>query len=231
MSEEFSYIYIKENKWLINKKICILGNTKTLYHKNPKYEIYEPKFGLFIFVLKVYLKDLDKILELLKKHLYEFQYNGDGCISNFYNNKIVKMIIPFLYTQNFFNQQLNEFIEKSSKNTQIQEINKLSSNNKRIESCKKIGAIVKRRGHDRETEFKSYYNSDNKSIEYGACSDDIMNINHPITKKIFNELKVESFNISIKSGKNIQFTLGNIPELKDINIEKLNNKEYVKKYF
>ena len=233
MTELLSFIYTRENEWYIQKQICLLGTTENLYDTNNKHMEMEPICGNFNLVIKVNTKELNNIENLLKQFLYEFIYRDN---SKFYNNKIVDMIIPFLNTQNIYNEHL-----------ELQQINKILSNGKRVESCKKIGSIVKNRGHTIELEFMSRYNIDVNSIEYGACADASINNKHPITFKLLinlpdlsnngvkphclTNLKVESYNVSIKSGKNIQFNLGNIPELYDICIDTLNNKDYVKNIF
>jgi hypothetical protein len=94
----------------------------------------------------------------------------------------------------------------------------LKGNEKRINTCKKIGKDIKIKGHKREKDFlKQYnYNELNNPIEYGAKSDTSIDLSNPICNKLRNLLNVSGFNVSNKSGNNIQFTLGKIPELLDI---------------
>jgi hypothetical protein len=100
--------------------------------------------------------------------------------------------------------------------------NFIKGNNKRIESCKKIGKSKKVLGHIIENEFKKQFNiSEIDNIEYGSKSDASIDINNSICIKLTQNINVTNFNVSIKSGNNIQFTLGNIPELKDIEIKNL----------
>ena len=92
---------------------------------------------------------------------------------------------------------------------------KAEGNKKRIQSCKDIGKNKKLTGHKREQIFNKQYNKEDIKIEYGATADAVVENNEIFIKKIndiFNCDK-ECFNISIKSGKNLQFVLGNIPEL------------------
>ena len=100
---------------------------------------------------------------------------------------------------------------------------KLNGNDKRKISCKKVGGEKKRIGHEIEKEFTRQYNSNDldKSIEYGAKADTSIDINHPICEILKQTLNINGFNVSNKSGNNIQFTLGQIIELKDIEIELL----------
>lgn len=106
----------------------------------------------------------------------------------------------------------------------------LKGNEKRIASCKKVGGDKKRVGHAREIDFKIQYNpsSVNQKIEYGATSDTQIDPTHPIVEKLKTELGISgtSLNVSNKSGKNIQFTLGKIPELEgDTNIDWICDKQ------
>lgn len=100
---------------------------------------------------------------------------------------------------------------------------KLNGNDKRKISCKKVGGEKKRIGHEIEKEFTRQYNINdiNKPIVYGAKADTSIDINHPICEILKQTLNINGFNVSNKSGNNIQFTLGQIIELKDIEIELL----------
>lgn len=106
-----------------------------------------------------------------------------------------------------------------------------TGNEKRKESCKKVGAEKKNKGHKREKDFQRKYNpqESNNPTEYGPTSDTSICSTHPICNKLFRSIKPSNLNVSNKSGNNIQLILGNIPELKDIDSEKLNkDKEYVR---
>lgn len=120
--------------------------------------------------------------------------------------------------------QIEFIIEDDETEIVTNEENKiLKGNDKRIESCKKVGGEKKKIGHDRERQFTKQYNINelNNPIEYGAKSDTLIDKNHPICKILKEKLNIESYNVSNKSGNNIQFTLGQIPELKDIQLEEL----------
>ena len=90
-----------------------------------------------------------------------------------------------------------------------------SGNIKRIKKCKDVGREKKLSGHKFETDFTHKYNPShsNDPTEYGATSDTFMTEDHPLTHILHSELNVSHFNCSNKSGNNIQFTLGRIPEL------------------
>ena len=85
----------------------------------------------------------------------------------------------------------------------------LKGNDKRISSCKKVGGEKKKIGHDREKQFTKQFNINelNNPIEYGPKSDTSIDKNHPICKILKEKLNIEGYNVSNKSGNNIQFTL------------------------
>lgn len=114
---------------------------------------------------------------------------------------------------NVLNQQLN--IENQVKKT---------GNEKRKESCKKVGAIKKHDGHKVEKDFQKKYNQQehDNPIEYGPTSDTSICPSHPICCQLNTTICPKNLNVTNKSGNSIQLTLGNIPELKDINFDKLN---------
>jgi hypothetical protein len=97
----------------------------------------------------------------------------------------------------------------------------LRGNEKRKQSCKNVGGEKKKVGHDRERDFLKQYNVDDldKPTEYGPKSDTTIHPEHPICDVLANTLGVSRFNVSNKSGANLQFTLGRIPELETITEE------------
>ena len=104
----------------------------------------------------------------------------------------------------------------------------LKGNDKRKESCKKVGGDKKRVGHDIEVEFLKQFNNPEfmrhqkakeegkNTIEYGATSDTTIDDSHPVCDVLKNKLNIPGMNVTNKSGNNIQFVLGNIPEFKQI---------------
>ena len=127
----------------------------------------------------------------------------------------------------------------------------LKGNDKRKESCKKVGGDKKRVGHDIEVEFLKQFNNPEfmrhqkakeegkNTIEYGATSDTTIDESHPVRDVLKDKLSITGANVTNKSGNNIQFVLGNIPEFKQIQsapeitpefvTKMLNN--YLKKFF
>ena len=130
-------------------------------------------------------------------------------------------------------EMLNKEMESfESKNTTLNMENQVekTGNEKRKESCKRVGAQKKIKGHKREKDFLKKYNPQeaDSPIEYGATSDTTICSTHDICNKLHEIIKPSNLNVTNKSGNNIQLTLGNIPELKDINSDKLNkDNEYV----
>lgn len=111
---------------------------------------------------------------------------------------------------------------------------KKTGNEKRKETCRKLGAEKKNKGHKREKDFLKKYNHEevDNPIEYGATSDTSICSTHPICNLLSENIKPLNLNVTNKSGNNIQLTLGNIPELKDIDSDKLNkDNEYVRNIF
>lgn len=104
----------------------------------------------------------------------------------------------------------------------------LTGNEKRKESCKKVGGEKKQVGHDIEVEFLKQFNNPEfmrhqkakeegkNTIEYGATSDTTIDESHPVRDILKDKLNITGVNITNKSGNNIQFVLGNIPEFKQI---------------
>lgn len=114
-----------------------------------------------------------------------------------------------------------------------------TGNEKRKESCKKVGAYKKKMGHEREKKFLAQFNPQelNSPIEYGATSDTSICSTHSICNKLYETINPSNLYVSNKSGKNIQITLGKIPELmdKDMDLDVINklnnNKDFVRDIF
>ena len=140
--------------------------------------------------------------------------------------KPIKIPIKIVYKSHITNINMFTFIKKLIKprsNISIMTdiIKKaIAGNKKRIESCKRVGADKKIIGHKREKDFLAKYNITelNEPTEYGATSDTSICQSHSICDKLKETIKNTNLNVSNKSGKNIQLVLGNIPELKDIDI-------------
>ena len=110
---------------------------------------------------------------------------------------------------------------------------KENANKKRKESCQSVGASKKSKGHRLEKDFLKQYNPAEleNPIEYGATSDTSIHISHPICELLKTNLSIDNFNVSNKSGSNLQLTLGNIPELLNITEDSLTDKELIRNIF
>ena len=88
----------------------------------------------------------------------------------------------------------------------------LTGNEKRKASCKAVGSEKKKTGHKREDVFGERF-CDPTAITYKAEADKtITNTNLLSTLNVaIGPLKTGA--VSLKSGNNLQFTLGNIPEI------------------
>jgi hypothetical protein len=93
-----------------------------------------------------------------------------------------------------------------------QTMSSTSGNEKRKESCKAIGGAKKIRGHAIERVFKEQF-GDRTPVTYRAEADALLPLGSYMSEiwKILGLLPDGS--TSIKSGKNLQFTLGSIPEV------------------
>jgi hypothetical protein len=93
----------------------------------------------------------------------------------------------------------------------------LTGNDKRKDSCKKVGGAKKRVGHQREELFNAQFGTAGAEITYRAEADCTLS-KTPSNETILRTLGLDpgdptSWNVSLKSGNNLQFTLGNIPEI------------------
>lgn len=87
-----------------------------------------------------------------------------------------------------------------------------TGNDKRKASCKAVGSEKKRTGHKREDIFGARF-CDPAATTYKAEADKIIT-NTELLAKLNAEIgPLPSGGTSIKSGKNLQFTLGRIPEI------------------
>jgi hypothetical protein len=97
----------------------------------------------------------------------------------------------------------------------------LSANEKRKESCRQVGGAKKRGGHAREAAFNLQFGQPT-AITYKAEADCVMSPENEATAALIPSLQAtlgihatepNALNVSLKSGKNLQFVLGAIPEI------------------
>ena len=96
-----------------------------------------------------------------------------------------------------------------------------TANEKRKASCKQVGGAKKRGGHAREAAFNLQFGQPT-AITYKAEADCIMSPENAATAALIPSLQEtlgidaaapNALNVSLKSGKNLQFVLGAIPEI------------------
>jgi len=95
--------------------------------------------------------------------------------------------------------------------------NDMNGNDKRIASCKAVGGDKKRSGHSLEHLHDSLFGEEQTTTSTKAEAD--CKITNPDyleeIRATFPDLKIDG-HVSVKSGSNLQFTLGNIPEITDV---------------
>jgi hypothetical protein len=90
----------------------------------------------------------------------------------------------------------------------------LTGNEKRKASCKAVGGEKKRTGHKREDVFGERF-CDPTATTYKAEADKTITNKELLTTLNAKIGPLKTGATSLKSGKNLQFTLGNIPEITD----------------
>lgn len=93
-------------------------------------------------------------------------------------------------------------------------VENLDSNDKRKTSCKAVGSEKKLTGHKREDMFGASF-CDPTATTYKAEADKTITNSELLTRLQREIGPLRSGATSIKSGKNLQFTLGRIPEITD----------------
>ena len=132
------FIYIRQHLYYENDKICKLGKTKNIPDRDNNYATGEYIRGYFVLVIEILNEqtyDDTYVEKLLQKYFknYHIKKNG-GC--EFYQNKIIDEIIPFLKKTSIKFKVLTQ-----------EEINNLI----RQERIKKLKEILKKYFHNRDT--------------------------------------------------------------------------------
>ena len=100
-------------------------------------------------------------------------------------------------------------------------------NQQRIESCRRVGEYVRWLGHTFEKDFLAQFNPSevDSAPSYRAEADTQIDESNPVYQVLIKKLGVMGNSVTNKSSNNIQFTLGNIPEIQISNecVERLNN--------
>ena len=138
MNYNNGFIYIRQHIYYENDKICKLGKTKNIPDRDNNYATGEYIRGYFVLVIEILdeqIYDDTYVEKLLQKYFknYHIKKNG-GC--EFYQNKIIDEIVPFLKKTPIKFKVLTE-----------EEINNLI----RQERIKKLKEILKKFFHNRDT--------------------------------------------------------------------------------
>lgn len=145
-------------------------------------------------------------------------------------NKNLRVILANVKLYKNYNSMTDENLSSAFSTLTI------SGNEKRKESCKKVGGKKKKAGHKIEDYFKKQFNpnSIDDRTEYGATSDTSIASDHNVLSLLKEKLDFDSetYYVSNKSGRNLQFVLGNINELNiDNNLEWIQNEENSRSLF
>jgi predicted helicase len=98
MTSNNGYIYIRQHIYYENDKICKLGKSKNIPDRDNAYATGEYKRGKFVLVIEILNNQTsdDTYVEiLLQQHFKNYHSKIDGG-SEFYQNKIIDEIVPFL---------------------------------------------------------------------------------------------------------------------------------------
>lgn len=131
MTSNNGFIYIRHHLYYENDKICKLGKSKNIPDRDNSYATGEYKRGYFKLVIEILNNqtyDDTYIEKLLQKYFKNYHSKIDGG-SEFYNNKIIDEIVPFLSKTSIKFKVLSE-----------EEINNLV----KAERIKKLIDIIKR---------------------------------------------------------------------------------------
>jgi len=132
------FIYIRQHIYYENDKICKLGKTKNIPDRDNGYVPGEYIRGYFVLVIEISNEqtfDDTYVEKLLQKNFKNYHSRKNGG-REFYQNKIIDEIIPFLKTTPIKFKVLTQ-----------EEINNLI----RLERIKKIKEILKKFYHNRQT--------------------------------------------------------------------------------
>ena len=128
MSLDNGFVYVRQHIYYKNNKICKLGKTKNIPDRDNSYATSEYKRGYFSLVIKILnnqIYDNTRVEKLLQKYFKNYHLKIDGG-SEFYHEKIINEIVPFL------SKTLIKFIVLTE--TEISNL----IHNERIKNIKKI---------------------------------------------------------------------------------------------
>ena len=141
MDSNNGFVYVRQHVYYENDKICKLGKSKNIPDRDNGYatgEYRRGKFGLVIEISKNQIFDDTYVEILLQRYFKNYHSKIDGG-SEFYQNKIIDEIVPFLTTTKIKFKVLSE-----------EEINNLIHQ----ERIRKLKDLLKRFFHNRLSETK-----------------------------------------------------------------------------
>ena len=95
---DYVYVYIRQHIYYENDKICKLGKTKNIPERDNVYATSEYKRGKFVLVIEIsntQIFDDTHVEKLLQRYFINYHSKINGG-SEFYQNKIINEIVPFL---------------------------------------------------------------------------------------------------------------------------------------
>ena len=98
MNANNGFVYVRQNEIYEIDKICKLGKTKNIYDSDNNYandEFRRGNFGLIIEILNNQQYDDTYVEKILQKYFKNYHSKTDGG-DDFYQNKIIDEIVPFL---------------------------------------------------------------------------------------------------------------------------------------
>jgi superfamily II DNA or RNA helicase len=141
MDSNNGFVYVRQHVYYENDKICKLGKSKNIPDRDNGYatgEYRRGKFGLVIEISNNQIFDDTYVEILLQRYFKNYHSKIDGG-SEFYQNKIIDEIVPFLSTTKIKFKVLSE-----------EEINNLIHQ----ERIRKLKDLLKRFFHNRMSETK-----------------------------------------------------------------------------
>jgi superfamily II DNA or RNA helicase len=110
MCSNNGFIYIRHQIYYDIDKVCKLGKTKNIYDRDNNYSTGEYRRGKFILVIEILdnqIYDDTYVEKLLQRYFKDYHTKIDGGCE-FYNNKIINEIVPFLRSTSIKLNVLNE---------------------------------------------------------------------------------------------------------------------------
>jgi hypothetical protein len=98
MDSNNGFVYVRQHIYYVNDKICKLGKSKNIADRDNSYATGEYKRGKFELVIEIsnnQIFDDTYVEKLLQRYFKNYHSKIDGG-NEFYQNKIIDEIVPFL---------------------------------------------------------------------------------------------------------------------------------------